>query len=179
MAENEFTATMALAMAWASMDGRIHIVESLPEGKSGYDEDAAEMIRRLERRGYSIVPAGTIAALEARVIALDRLLAEREGVQRARENPPPGYVAASTFSDAAAGWEAEKRAHEITTRQRDQWKRELDHERKLRREALAGWDADKKHHANALSELSKLRGNVLAYATTIKIAADDLGRAAT
>jgi hypothetical protein len=59
------TAIEALAESWASIDGKLdkfHTDKGKPlaEGEgyyAGYTEEAEEMIRRLAKRGYRIVPA--------------------------------------------------------------------------------------------------------------------------
>lgn len=58
----------ALAESWASIDGKLErfrackadaAVEQVEQCYGGYISEAEEMIRRLERRGFALVPAAS------------------------------------------------------------------------------------------------------------------------
>lgn len=71
----ELTREEALAEAWASIDGKLDLFLANKADRSldrtdgsypGYIEEAQEMIRRLESRGYTVVPAtaSTLPAID-------------------------------------------------------------------------------------------------------------------
>jgi hypothetical protein len=59
-------AVQAVAEAWASIDGKLeaYLAESPgsfdPGHRDGYNIEAAELIQRIERRGYILVPVPVV-----------------------------------------------------------------------------------------------------------------------